>query len=85
MSAVRDAMSIHMHPRTLALRPLLRALSCCAEASEALRAVTAPQPGTVSEYHQHLLLQLPSQSVAAPSGAQHAAAGMLWWPPLIEK
>lgn len=55
----------------------LRALSCCA-AAEGLPTAAA-QPGTVSEYSQHVLVRLPGSASAAADGLGAA------WPPLVEK
>lgn len=63
-------------PRSL-VRAGLRTLSCCA-AAEGLT-TSAPQPGTVSEYVQHLLVGLPGS--AASAAADVGAA----WPQLVEK
>ncbi|KAL4424972.1 hypothetical protein ABPG77_002857 [Micractinium sp. CCAP 211/92] len=76
-------MSLLRSPSSRLLRPsflLGRALSCCA--AEA----TAPaQPGSVSEYHQHVLLQLPRPEANGSSSSAEDSSGGTWWPPLIEK
>ncbi|KAL4457869.1 hypothetical protein ABPG75_012734 [Micractinium tetrahymenae] len=70
-------------PAARLLQPaLLRAFSCCAAEAAAKIAVPA-QPGSVSEYHQHVLLQLPRPD--GKNGGGSGGSDGTWWPPVVEK
>ena len=69
-------------PLSMSVISLSRTLSCCAIAAETALELVPAHPGTVKEYHQHILLQLPR-----PPGEDEAAAaaGAAWWPDLVER
>lgn len=48
----------------------------CVAAKEGLE-LSQPEPGSVPEYHQHLLIRLPP-----PAGCSD---GDTWWPQFVEK
>lgn len=69
-----------LRPSFLHAWPCTRELSCCAAETATQGAVPA-QPGSVSEFHQHVLLQLPRPG----DGSSGDGGGCSWWPPMIEK
>ncbi|KAI7837322.1 hypothetical protein COHA_008837 [Chlorella ohadii] len=60
-----------------------RALSCACAAADP--AVSAPEPGTVQEYHQHIAIQLPRPPAGGGQAAAAAEQPGAWWPELVER
>lgn len=57
----------------------LRAVCNCALASDTMKPILPPQPGTVAQYTHHIMIRIPQ-----PAG-QSSPDNSIWWPPVMEK
>ena len=79
-SRILEAARNQQHSPCKALSsPAARSVCNCALASDTMKPIIAPQPGTVAQYAHHVMLRIPQ-----PAG-HSSPDNSIWWPPVMEK